>query len=110
MEKLKIYQIGIDLAVQIYQLINQHNSLRTDYALNDQLKRAALSVVANIAEGFSRSLNQNRNYLAISSGSANEVVALLQIVERVYSESTADLVTRYKLLGKQINAFSRSLR
>lgn len=109
MEKLRIYQKALELILKIYKLIRDNPSLAKDFSLNDQLKRAAVSILANIAEGYYRSKKQFQNYLKISSGSSNEIVALLQVIALVYSIETMDLQDEYKLLGKQINAFSKTL-
>ena len=110
MEKLKIYQIALDLTTQVYILIRTNKDLSRDFSLNDQIKRSSVSVVANIAEGYLRSKKQFKNYLSISSGSANETIALLQIIEKVYEIDTKKLQDSYKLLARQIGAFSRSIK
>ena len=52
-----------------------------DRNLKDQLKRASISIVLNIAEGSSRfSYADRKNYLVISRGSAFEYVAILDII------------------------------
>lgn len=70
------------------------------------MKRAAVSVAANIAEGHFRSQKQTKNYLEIASGSTNEMVTLLKIVNLVFEILTADLQEEYIILGKQINSLS----
>ncbi len=110
MEKLKIYQKALGLIVQIYKLIYDNRVLKTDFSINDQLKRATISIAANIAEGYCRSKKQFMNYLQIASGSANETVALLQIINLIYKIDTLSLQEDYKYLGRQINSFSSSLK
>jgi len=109
LKKLIIYKKALALLIRIYQLIRNNVSLSRDFSLCDQLKRAAISVLTNIAEGYYRSQKQSQNYLQISSGSANEVVALLDIVSAVYKVNTTNIQEEYVTLGRQINAFSRSL-
>lgn len=109
MEKLRIYQKTLELVAKIYQLIRNNPSLAKDYSLNDQLRRAAISILANIAEGYCRSKKQFQNYLQIASGSANETVALLQVIALVHRINTSVLQEEYKLLGRQINSFSKIL-
>lgn len=109
MEKLKIYQTALNLIAQIYILIKSNKSLDSDWSLCDQIKRAAVSVLANIAEGYLRPKKQFKNYLRIASGSANEVVAHLQVISKVYGTSTNDLQESYRILARQIGAFSRNL-
>lgn len=110
MEKLIIYQKALDLVVEVYALTNLSQTYTRDFSLQDQIKRAAISVLANIADGYSRSLKVNKNYLKIASGSANEVVALLQIIQRIYQIDTLSLQDEYRHLGRQINAFSNKLK
>lgn len=109
MEKLRIYQDSLKLVAKVYLLIKSNPKLAKDFSLNDQLKRAAISVVANIAEGYKRTKKQYKNYLQIASGSCNEVVALLQVVDLVYKVDTKSLQDSFKVLGKRINAFYKVL-
>jgi four helix bundle protein len=109
LEDLRIYNKSIELIKQIYKLINNNKELSRDFSLCDQIKRASVSVSTNIAEGYYRSQRQTKNYLAIASGSANETVTLLVIINSVYSLNTEDLQNEYKVLGKQINAFSKTI-
>ncbi len=104
--RLTIYTKSLELIKQIYHLINNHQSLKYDYSLNDQIKRASISVACNISEGYYRSKKLSKNYLAIASGSANEVVTLLEIITLVHQVQTKDLYEAYLYLGKQINSFS----
>ena len=106
---LKIYQKALNLVAKIYTLININSSLKKDFSLCDQIKRAAVSVAANISEGYFRSKKQTCNYLEIASGSSNEVVTLLKIINLVYYINTEEIQNEYIILGKQINAFSSSL-
>lgn len=109
MDKLRIYQTALDLVKEVYLLILNNPQLGKDYSLTDQFKRASVSVVANIAEGYRRSKKQFQNYLQISSGSTNELVALLDVVTVVYKIDTTNLKESYKILGKQIISFSKTL-
>ncbi len=110
LNNLIIYKNAIELVKKIYQLINLNPKLKNDFSLVDQIKRASISVAANIAEGYFRSQKQTRNYLEIASGSTNEVVTLLKIVLLVYEISTLELQNEYTILGKQINSFSKTIR
>lgn len=108
LENLKIYLKAIELVKKIYNLINNNPILKADFSLSDQLKRASVSVATNIAEGYFRSKKQTKNYLEISSGSTNEMVTLLKIVETVFDIKTDQLQSEYSVLGKQINSYSQS--
>jgi len=108
LDDLIIYNKALELVKKTYQLINNNQILKNDFSLADQLKRASVSVVANISEGYFRSRKQTKNYLEISSGSSNEMVTLYKIVFIVYQIQTKELQNEYIILGKQINAFSKS--
>lgn len=108
MEKLRIFNKAKELVKAVYELIYKSENLRKDYALNDQLKRAAISIVLNIAEGYGRGPKLFRNYLRIAVGSTNETIATLQIIELVHNIRTQDLQGEYMILAKQISSFSKS--
>ena len=109
-KKLKIYQKSVLLVIKIYELTRSNYNLSKDYSLKDQIRRAAISIVTNIAEGAFRTKKQFINYLRISSGSTNEVITLLEIINKVYQINTKDLEDDYIYLGKQINSFSKKLK
>ena len=52
-EDIKAWQKARDLAKQVYDMTCQGN-FATDYALKDQIRRASVSVMSNIAEGYAR--------------------------------------------------------
>lgn len=108
LDDLIIYSKALNLVKRIYQLINSNQILKRDYSLCDQIKRASVSVVANISEGYFRSRKQTKNYLEIASGSSNETVTLLKIISLIYQIDTKELQNEYIILGKQINSFSKS--
>jgi four helix bundle protein len=68
---LRIYKKSLELVKEIYLLIEKNPKLSKDFSLCDQIKRASVSIPANISEGFFRSKKQTKNYLEIASGSAN---------------------------------------
>lgn len=78
-EELRIWQEARELSKVIYKLTS--NSLfRRDYGLKDQIQRAAVSVMTNIAEGFERdSNNEFIKFLTYSKGSCGEVRSLLYV-------------------------------
>jgi four helix bundle protein len=108
-DDLEIYKKSLSFVTEIYLLIKKHKMLERDFSLCDQIKRAAVSVSANISEGYFRSIKQTRNYLEIASGSTNEVVTLLIIAQNVHRIDASQLQLQYRILGRQINAFSNSL-
>jgi len=72
-EDLEIWQKAKELC-QYVELLIQTTTLKTNYALKDQIDRSSGSIMDNIAEGFER--NGNREFiqfLSIAKGSAGEV-------------------------------------
>ncbi len=75
-EDLICWKKSRELAKGIYVALKHSN----DYGFRDQIQRAGVSVVSNIAEGFERGTKQEFiNYLYIAKGSAGEVRAQLYI-------------------------------
>ncbi len=78
-EDLFIWQKAVELAKEIY-IITEKKGLKNDFGLKEQLRRAVVSISANIAEGFERrSRKEYLNFLNISKGSSGEVRSLLYI-------------------------------
>ena len=72
-KQLIVWQKSMDLVVKVYDLVKKLPKEET-YALSDQMRRAAVSIPSNIAEGFFR--NSSRQYiqfLSVSRGSAAEL-------------------------------------
>jgi len=87
---------------------------RNYWYLADQLKRSALSVILNIAEGSAKKSDAHFNrYLKISLGSINETVASLEIcVEEKLLEQTDfdNLIAEATSIANQLGGFSKSLK
>jgi len=78
-EDIKTWQTARELTILVYAMTKQANFDR-DFGLRDQIRRAAISVMSNIAEGFeSRTDVQFINYLGTARASAGEVRAQLYI-------------------------------
>ena len=72
-----------DLAVEIYRAVNVVE-VRKDFALVDQVRRAAISVPSNIAEGAGRGTNQDAlRFLYIARGSLGELRTQLEVIQEV---------------------------
>jgi four helix bundle protein len=80
-EDLHIYQRARELAAAIYAT-TRDNDFARDFGLVDQIRRAAVSILSNIAEGFERgSKTEFIQFLYIAKGSCGEVRAQLQIAQ-----------------------------
>jgi len=82
-KELIVWQKSIDLVCQIYHFSSFFPKEEL-YALSSQIKRAAISIPSNIAEGYGRnSKNDYLRFLQISSGSLYEVQTQVEIAKRL---------------------------
>lgn len=76
-EQTKLWKDTRDLVKLVYKL-TRNNAFRSDRSLTDQVRRAAISILSNIAEGFERGSNAELiQFLYIAKGSAGELRAQL---------------------------------
>ena len=104
-EDLLVWQKGMEIVKQVY-LISREGELCKDFALRDQLRRAAISIPTNIAEGFERaSRKEYVNFLNYAKGSTGEVRSLLNVAAELgYLEPS-----QYKVLRQAVMELSRYL-
>lgn len=82
-KRLIAWQKSMDLVVSIYDVTRTFPKEET-YGLVSQLRRAAVSVPSNIAEGAAdRTTDQFRNFLPTAIGSLNEINTQLELALRV---------------------------
>lgn len=80
-EDLKIWQLARDLVHVVY-LGTSESVFAKDLALRDQMRRAAVSSMANIAEGFERGSQRDfMRFLYMARGSAGEVRSHLYVAK-----------------------------
>ena len=110
-EDLLVWQRARELTRVIYTLTGERR-FSSDLALRDQLRRAAASIMANIAEGFERtSAREFGHFLAIAKGSCGEVRALLCVAsDQEYLQRAAfeDAVAAAIEISKMLHALARS--
>ena len=87
-EDLHVFARARELTKSVYDLTRE-NGFSRDYPLRDQIPRAAVSVMSNIAEGFERSSNAEFvQFLYIAKGSCAEVRAqLIVALDQEYADS-----------------------
>ncbi len=79
-EEIKAWQRARELTRDLYQLFKTP-ALRWEFVLRDQLTRASLPVMNNIAEGFGRySPKDFARFLTIAKASATEVQSMLYVL------------------------------
>lgn len=82
-KNLRVYSKAVDYVVHVYNLLSKFPK-EEQYALCDQLRRAAVSIPSNIAEGMGRmSARERAHFVEISYGSLSEVNCQLDIAQRL---------------------------
>jgi len=107
---LIVWQKSFELTKEVYRLTGQFPQVE-QYGLTSQLRRAAVSIVSNIAEGFSRkSLRENRQFFSIAYGSTSEVETQLLLskdlnyaVPEQYRKSESLLLEVRKMLNSMLS-------
>ena len=112
-ENFPIYQEARTFVKDIYHLAGTFPK-QEQFELASQLRRATTSILLNIAEGASKKSDAEFNrFLLISIGSANEIIAILDIaLDQKYVKITQYNEIRQKLesIIKQLYGFSRLLK
>jgi len=106
-EDLIAWQKARILTKKIYEITNKGDFAR-DYGLRDQIRRASVSVMSNIAEGFERFNQKEFHYfLNVGKSSCGEVRSRLYISYDVgyignakFTELRNDCIELSKILGK----------
>ncbi|MGV3577548.1 four helix bundle protein [Brevundimonas sp.] len=104
---LKVWQRAMDLAVLVYELTRTFPK-DEQFGLTSQVRRASVSIAANIAEGYGRSSKPSYlNFLRIAQGSLKEVETHLILSARVGicpEAATDPLLTEADELGRMLRA------
>lgn len=108
-EDLEVYKKSISFTVKIYEIL-ESDKLSKEFSLNNQLKRATLSISNNIAEGFERDTDKEYiRFLYFSKASAGEVRNILNVMmeiklidENVYFELRSLIIEISKQLSNYI--------
>lgn len=110
-KELLVWQRAKELAVLVYRL-TESGQIARDYGLKDQMRRAAISVPSNIAEGDERDTNKDAvRFLYIAKGSLAELRTQLEIGHEIgyldkvlFDELDSACVAIGKMLGSLIKA------
>lgn len=112
-EDIIAWQKALELSNFIYSVTNKDNFSK-DYGLKDQIRRAAVSIVSNISEGFERdSTNQFIYFLLVAKGSAGELRAQIYIAKNqnyITKEEFELLNTKVIEVSKTISGFVSYLK
>lgn len=99
-EDIGAWQKAREVTISIYQL-TANKIFASDYGLTNQIRRASVSIMANIAEGYGRRSDKEfANFLNIAHGSAAEVQSHLYVALDLNYISQAEFDKNYQLLNE----------
>ena len=112
-EDLEVWKLARVLAGKIHSFAAEGDFCK-DYGFKDQIQRAAVSIVSNVAEGFERqSTNQFLHFLDIAIGSAGEVRAQLYLAfdfGYIDRQQFLDATSDAKKIGRMLTKLMQYLR
>ncbi|GAX59406.1 S23 ribosomal protein [Candidatus Scalindua japonica] len=112
-EDLEAWKLSRKLTNQIYKISNDGRFAR-DYGLRDQIRRAAVSIMSNIAEGYERNGNQEFiQFLSIAKASCGEVRSQLYVAmdqSYIIKTKSEQLIDECRKLSIMINNFIEYLK
>lgn len=101
-EDLLIWQKGLSQAIDLYKLM----VACTDFGLRDQMRRSAVSVPSNVAEGFERHTNKEFiRYLRIAKGSNGELRTQIHVaigVGIIETTTGEELLAKSRILSSML--------
>jgi four helix bundle protein len=110
---LNVWQFGMDLAELAYR-ITRRSPRDEIYGMTSQIRRAAASVPANIAEGHGRnSRGEYIQFLRVAQGSLKELETHILLARRIGFATERDvslLLERAETTGKMLRSLIRSLQ
>jgi len=114
-KELKVWQKGKDLSVFIYKM-TLSEKWKKDFGLRDQIRRAAVSIPSNIAEGDERETDKEAvRYFYVAKGSSAEVLTQAIIAleigyfeKKIFDEIEQKCIEISSMLSRLISARSRT--
>lgn len=110
---LLVWQRGRDLVKEVYKLTRQFPESEK-YGLVSQSQRSAVSIPANIAEGYCRSTRKEYGqFLSISTGSASELETLLILsadLGYIKPENATNILNKVTELRRMLSALRKKIK
>ncbi|MCK6648926.1 MAG: four helix bundle protein [Bacteroidia bacterium] len=111
-KNLIVWQKAHELVLNIYKETKKFPKDEV-YALTNQLRRASISIAANIAEGYKKKTIPNKiNFLNISEGSLEEVkyyIILSKDLEYISNSKADEFEKLCDEIGRLINGYSKAI-
>jgi four helix bundle protein len=109
---LEVWRLGLELVETIYRCTSEFPKNEI-YGLAAQMRRAAVSIPSNIAEGQARSSSKEfLHFLSFSLGSLAELETQLELTSRLGYPATeiSTALAQVELLGKKLHRLRNSIR
>ena len=108
-EDIIAWQKSRELVIKIYKLFEKHK----DFGFKNQIERASVSVMNNIAEGFERRTNNEfRHFLYVSKGSVGEVRSMLYLaldLNKISQEEFQDVYNLSNEISKILTGLIKTM-
>ncbi|MFW6120977.1 MAG: four helix bundle protein [Petrotogales bacterium] len=112
-QELRVWQKGVDLATLIFEITSRFPNSEK-YGIADQMKRSAVSIPSNIAEGKGRnSKKEFIQFLSVARGSLNELETQCEIAKRaklIDEDQLTKVHEIIKTIRYGMNALMRRIR
>lgn len=112
-EDIEAWRDARELVRNVYQITSQ-GRLERDFGLRDQLRRAAVSTMSNIAEGFERGSNREFiRFLYFAKGSAGEVRSQLYVavdLDYVDQQKADEINERVQTISRRVSGLIKYLK
>ena len=110
-EQLEIWRLAVDYAKDCYKIASEFPKFE-NYSLGDQLRRAAISISNNIAEGSVGSTANFKKYMITALGSTLETVNILNFayeIQYINLKTKDAMYEKAEKLIRKLRNFSKSL-
>jgi four helix bundle protein len=111
--ELEVWQLSMALVENCYRITSRLPQ-EERYGLTSQVRRAAVSIPANVAEGHNRRIQKPyRNHVNIAMGSQAELETLLELAVRLQflpAQSLTETDTLVRRVGQMLHGLHRSLK
>lgn len=108
---LRVWQGAMDFVVRLYAVTESFPKSEA-FGLTNQMRRAAVSIPSNIAEGHSRTRQEYGRFLRIARGSLAELETQLELAHRIGYLTPSqyhELVTDLSTIGKQLTKLIKKI-
>ncbi len=106
--QLTVWQKSMDVLVLVYKFTSKFPT-HENFGLTSQMRRAAVSIPSNIAEGSRRRGKDGRNFLVIAFGSGSELETQLEASWRLGYGDAADLRSTESLLDEVMRMLNKMI-